>query len=235
MTSTAWVLRWFCGEFSPPAAHPTGHQPQCMETSIQSEFSFERFLEVQLIFGGRLTIWCVAWMCRRASLWATASSLHVNDLNRFSVRGQINQSDRCCGPHDAAVRAFCSVVTCLCRSLAPDIFAFLLWDSERCRCVQHRRWQRHFTVSSLTVSDHFLLLWMNQREKQPEAAGFWPMVGAFACALAAKTQFLMKLSVWSTSTDYLKQNFESVAADTNFILKCLSLIENNSVFSHELL
>lgn len=56
MTSTAWVLQWFCGEFSPPAARPTGHQPQCMETNIQSEFSFERFLEVQLIFGGRLTI-----------------------------------------------------------------------------------------------------------------------------------------------------------------------------------
>lgn len=51
----------------------------------------------------------------------------------------------------------------------------------------------------------------------------------------SKDPVVMKLSVWSTSTDYLKQNFESVAADTNFILKCLSLIENNSVFSHELL
>lgn len=76
---------------------------------------------------------------------------------------------------------------------------------------------------------------MNQREKQPEAAGFWPMVGAFACVLTAKTQFLMELRVWSTSTDYLKQNFEFVAADTNFILKCLRLIENNSESSRELL
>lgn len=142
MTSTVWVLRWFCGEFSPPAARLTGHQPQCMKTSIQSEFSFERFLEVQLNLSWFLVEGepsdVSAWMCRRASLWATASNLHVNDLNPFSGTGQINQSDRCCGPHDAAVRAFCSVVTCLCQSLAPDIFAVLLWDSERCRCVQQR-------------------------------------------------------------------------------------------------
>lgn len=114
-------------------------------------------------------------MCRPESLRATASSLHVNDLNLFSVRGQINQSDRCCGPHDAAVRAFCSVVTCLCQSLAPDIFAFLLWDSERCRCVQHRRWRRRFAVSSPTVSDNFFCYEWTKEKNSPKRldSGRW--------------------------------------------------------------
>lgn len=130
MTSTAWVLRWFCGEFSTccspdrPSAAVHGN-----ERSVRIFFwTFSR---------SSADFWWKAnhLMCRRASLRATASSLHVNDLNPFSVRGQMNQSDRCCGPHDAAVRAFCSVVTCLCQSLAPDIFAFLLWDSEMQMCA----------------------------------------------------------------------------------------------------